>query len=97
MRSAVERFFAHLQSAAIAGFDQGRFCVRGLAKVSVITAIFVIATNLRLLHSAAKKVATTIEKKINKSINQPRTYNGHDVSFGAIRGEKRSIATLLGS
>lgn len=54
-RSSVERFFGHLQSAAIAGFDQGRFCVRGLAKVSIITAVFVIATNLHLLHSANKK------------------------------------------
>jgi len=47
-RSAVERFFGHLQSDACAGFRKGRFQVRGLTKVAYVTALAVVATNLKL-------------------------------------------------
>lgn len=47
-RSAVERFFGHLQSDACAGFRKGRFQVRGLAKVAFVTGLAVVATNLKL-------------------------------------------------
>jgi hypothetical protein len=95
MRSAVERFFGHLQSAAFSGFDHGRFCVRGLAKVSLFTSLFVIATNLHLLESAAQKVIVATAKAAAKAAGAPRPYNSI-VSSGPIkRGAKRSIDMLL--
>jgi hypothetical protein len=95
MRSAVERFFGHLQSAAIAGFDQGRFCVRGLAKVSIVTAVFVIATNLRLLHSANQKTKAAKSIKTSRSSDRLRYYNRPPQTAVLKRGEARSITTLL--
>jgi hypothetical protein len=47
-RSAVERFFGHLQSDHGAAFRAGRFRVRRLIKVAIATCAFVIATNLQL-------------------------------------------------
>lgn len=58
-RSAVERFFGHLQAPAGVGFDHGRFQVRRLTKVAIATAAFVIATNISLIESAAAKAAAT--------------------------------------
>ncbi len=95
MRSSVERFFGHLQSAALAGFDQGRFCVRGLAKVSIITAVFVIATNLLLLHSANKKAKAAKSIKAPWSSDQIRYYNRPLQTAPLKRGEARSITALL--
>jgi hypothetical protein len=95
MRSAVERFFGHLQSAAIAGFDQGRFCVRGLAKVLIVTAVFVIATNLRLLHSANQKTKAAKSIKTSRSSDRLRYYNRQPQTAVLKRGEARSITTLL--
>jgi hypothetical protein len=54
-RSAVERFFGHLQSDHGAAFRAGRFRVRRLIKVAIATCAFVIATNLQLREQAATK------------------------------------------
>jgi hypothetical protein len=95
MRSAVERFFGHLQSAAFSGFDHGRFCVRGLEKVSLFTSLFVIATNLHLLESASQKISAAFAKAAAKAAGAPRLYNSI-VSKGPVkRGVKRTINTLL--
>jgi hypothetical protein len=51
-RSAVERYFGHLQSDATAGFRRGRFRLRGMAKVGLITGLSVVATNLMLRQSS---------------------------------------------
>ena len=61
-RSAVERFFGHLQSPARIGFDRGRFQVRRITKVAVVTAAFVIATNISLIESAAAKLTAAANK-----------------------------------
>lgn len=54
-RSAVERFFGHLQSDHGAGFRKGRYRLRRLTKVAIATAACVIATNISLLETAAKQ------------------------------------------
>jgi hypothetical protein len=56
-RSAVERFFGHLQAPGGIGFDHGRFQVRRLTKVAIATAAFVIATNISLIERAHAKAA----------------------------------------
>ena len=47
-RSAVERWFGHLQSDNGVGFRRGRFQVRRITKVAVMTGVAAVATNLRL-------------------------------------------------
>jgi len=47
-RSAVERWFGHLQSDNGAGFRRGRFQLRHTTKVAIVTAAAAVATNLRL-------------------------------------------------
>jgi len=47
-RSAVERWFGHLQSDNGVGFRRGRFQLRRITKVAVVTAAATVATNLRL-------------------------------------------------
>lgn len=54
-RSAVERFFGHLQSDHGPAFRAGRFRLRRLPKVAVVTAAFVIATNIALIEKAAAR------------------------------------------
>lgn len=94
-RSAVERFFGHLQSPARIGFDHGRFQVRRLAKVAVVTAAFVIATNISLIESAANKAATAAAKPLRptrlikfKAVQQPttRTRKQHTSARGTPAG-----------
>lgn len=54
-RSAVERFFGHLQSDHGPAFRPGRFRLRRMPKVAVVTAAFVIATNIALVEKAAAR------------------------------------------
>jgi hypothetical protein len=57
-RTAVERFFAHLESDAGAAWRHGRFQMRGITKVGLLLAVAVAATNLRLRQAAARAEST---------------------------------------
>lgn len=59
-RSAVERFFGHLQADHGPAFRAGRFRLRRLPKVALITAAFVIATNIALIDRAAERAQPLI-------------------------------------
>lgn len=61
-RTAVERFFGHLQSHARAGFTRGRYRLMRLAKVALAAAAAVIATNVGLIESAASRAKAAAAK-----------------------------------
>lgn len=63
-RSAVERFFGHLQAPSGVAFDHGRFRVRHLPKVAFLTAAFVIATNISLIESSSVRAAKAAQKAV---------------------------------
>lgn len=57
-RSAVERYFGRLKDDAGVGFRRGRFQLRGLANMALITGLAMVATNIKLRQARAELSTT---------------------------------------